>query len=578
MKEVIEKLKNLTETEERGQVHAENHFTGLKIELDSVRAAIISSAAASDAQRLSLAMRAEKLATAEARRRAIAEKEARQEAADLRKAQLASGGGATGIDLSSFQPEGEKKGIVSTIVAAIVGVVTAVIGFIETVKNSPILKALKSRITNLFKPTGALGKIGDLFKRGGAFSKVGEIFTKISNFFKSFVSKVGNLFKSGSAISKAGGIFKKVFGVIGRLGGILGRLFAPLAAILGAFAGIFDAVKAFQGEEGSLSDKIIAGISGFFQGFIGFAIGGLLDLGKDLLAFLLGVFGVPEEKLEGMKNFSVTDFLKDTIGNIFDGIQAFFKSAFDGMFEGFFLTEGNLFQKIVGGVIGFGTGIFEGVINYLSTVVDGIAGFFGAEDFSLKEWFVGFVGDMWNGITGFFKNLLDSGKEMAMEGIVALVNIGDFIRGVVTDIFDTVTNVFKTVIEKGKEIMSGVAEKIVSIGDTLKGFIRDILPDPDGKGFFGLAGKLLSKTGIYDFVGADTATGTDTNPVDTSVIIPPTAPVGEALNQAGSMTNSTSVTVVNNNGGNVTNTTTSSQTNNTSTASPPVLSGSALAM
>ena len=70
--------------------------------------------------------------------------------------------------------------------------------------------------------------------------------------------------------------------------------------------------------------------------------------------------------------------------------------------------------------------------------------------------FVGFVGDMWNGITGFFKNLLDSGKEMAMEGISALVNIGDFIRGFVTDIFDTVTNVFKTVIEKGKEIMDSM--------------------------------------------------------------------------------------------------------------------------
>ena len=569
MKEVIEKLKNLTETEERGQVHAENHFTGLKIELDSVRAAIISSAAASDAQRLSLAMRAEKMASAEARRRAIAEKEARQEAADLRKAQLASGGGATGIDLSSFKPEGEKKGIIGTIVAAIVGVVTTVIGFIETVKNSPVFKLLKKRLANLFKPGGALGKIGDLFRKGGRFSKIGEIFTKvsnffkgfggklnplfkkgsalskiaplfekISNFFKGFGSKVGGIFKSGGAISKAGGIFKKVFGVIGKLGGVLGKVFAPLGVILGAFAGIFDAVKGFQDEEGSLSDKIIAGISGFFEGFIGFAIGGLLDLGKDLLAWLLGVFGVPDEKLEGMKNFSVTDFLKDTIGNIFDGIQAFFKSAFDGMFDGFNETEGNIFQKILGGIMGLITGWANGLLEGYSKIIDGIAGFFGNDEFNFKDWLMGTMLNIFNGIKDFFKG----------------------------------------VIEKGKELISGMADKIVNIGDTIKGFIRDILPDTDGKGLFGLAGKILSKTGIYDFVGADTPTGDDTKPVDTSVIIPPTAPVGEALNQAGSMTNSTNVTVVNNNGGNVTNTTTSSQTNNTSTASPPVLSGSALAM
>tara|TARA_B100001094_G_scaffold50444_1_gene46045 strand:- start:13671 stop:15383 length:1713 start_codon:yes stop_codon:yes gene_type:complete len=570
MKEVIQKLKDLTETEERGQVHAENHFTGLKIELDSVRAAIISAAAVSDAQRLSLAMRAEKLATAEARRRALAEKEARQEADEMRKAQLAAGaGGATGIDLSSFQPKEEKKGIVGTIVAAIAGVVTTVIGFIEAVKASRVFKLLKKRLGNLFKPGGALGKIGDLFRKGGRFSKIGEIFTKVSNFFKgfgskltplfkkgstlskiaplfkkigdffkTFGSKVGNLFKAGGSVAKAGGIFSKVFGVIGKLGGVLGRVFAPLGVILGAFAGIFDAVKAVQGEEGGLGDKVIAGITGFFQGFIGFAIGGLLDLGKDLLAWLLGVFGVPDEKLEGMKEFSVTDFLKDTIGNIFEGIKAFFKSAFDGMFEGFYLTEGNIFQKILGGIMGLITGWANGLLEGYSKIIDGIAGFFGNDEFSFKDWLMGTMLNIFNGIKDFFKG----------------------------------------VIEKGKELISGMADKIVSIGDTIKGFIRDMLPDPDGKGLFGLAGKLLSKTGIYDFVGADTATGTDTKPVDNSVIIPPTAAVGEALNQAGSMTNSTNVTVVNNNGGNVTNTTTSSQTNNSSTASPPVLSGSALAM
>jgi hypothetical protein len=585
MKEVIQKLKELTVIEREGQDESNNNFAdlmvGFKIGFDSIQKAIISTSAASDAQRLSLAMRAEKLAKAESRRRALAEKEARQEADELRKAQLA-GEGATGIDLSSFQPE-EEKGFLGTIMASITGLVTAVVSamavagmtFKEALKSvlGKRLKSIKARILKPFTTVkNFFGKIGKAFT---------TVFGKINKFFKSFISKIGNLFKSGGALSKAGDIFKKVFGVIGKLGGVLGRLFAPLGVILGAFAGIFDAVKAFQNEEGDLLDKIVAGIKGFFQGFVGFAIGGLLDLGKNLLAWLLGVFGVPEEKLEGMKAFSVTDFLKDLIGNIFDGIDAFFKSTFDGMFEGFNNTEGDLFEKFLGGFVGLATGMFEGIVDFWAKIIDGIAGFFGNEDFSFKEWITGFAGKIWDGVTGFFKNIFEKGKEAAIAGIMAYVNLGQWVIGFVTDIWDTITGFFKSAIENGKELMIGLAQKIINIGDSIKSFVRDILPDPDGEGFFGLAGKILSKTGIYDFVNSEDAPLEESNSqtfVDTTAIIPPRSNVGEALTQVGSMAGGASVTVVNNNGGNVTNTTTSNQTNNTRTASPPVMSGSALAM
>lgn len=584
MKEVIQKLKELTVIEREGQDESNNNFAdlmvGFKIGFDSIQKAIISTSAASDAQRLSLAMRAEKLAKAESRRRALAEKEARQEADEMRKAQLA-GEGATGIDLSSFQPE-EEKGFLGTIMASITGLVTAVVSamavagmtFKEALK-SVLGKRLKSIKARILKPFTAIknffGKIGKAFT---------TVFGKINKFVKSFISKIGNLFKSGGALSKVGGIFKKVFGVIGKLGGVLGRLFAPLGVILGAFAGIFDAVKAFQNEEGNLLDKIVAGIKGFFQGFVGFAIGGLLDLGKDLLAWLLGVFGVPEEKLEGMKAFSVTDFLKDLIGNIFGGIDAFFKSTFDGMFEGFNETEGNLFEKFLGGFVGLATGMFEGIVDFWANIIDGIAGFFGNEDFSFKEWITGFAGKIWDGVTGFFKNIFEKGKEAAIAGIMAYVNLGQWIAGYAKDIWDNITGFFTTVIDTAKEGLASIGEGLINIGDTIKSFIRDILPDSDGEGFFGLAGKILRKTGIYDFVGADAPLEESNSQtfVDTTAIIPPRSNVGEALTQVGSMAGGGSVTVVNNNGGNVTNTTTSNQTNNTRTASPPVMSGSALAM
>jgi len=567
MKEVIAKLQHLSEREKESNES-----------IQSVRETVASTAAASDAQRLALALAAERRAEGDARARALADKESRQEADEARKLQLAAAiKGATGLDLSSFlgAGEGESSGFFSKLTEAALTVFgyyeLAVFAFGDKVDD--IVKGLRKQIARPFKAIGKFFKnIGKKFK-----SFKTTAFDKIGNFFKTFGSKVGNLFKAGGSVAKAGGIFSKVFGVIGKLGGVLGKIFVPLGIILGAFAGIFDAVKAFQNEEGSLGDKVIAGITGFFQGFIGFAIGGLLDLGKDLLAWLLGVFGVPEEKLEGMKNFSVTDFLKDTIGNIFEGIKAFFKSAFDGMFEGFYLTEGNIFQKILGGIMGLITGWANGLLEGYAKVIDGIASFFGADEFSFKDWLTETFTNIFNGIKEFFGTLIKVGKIYLRKNIMKIIKIVKFVRGFVTDIFDIVTNVFKTVIEKGKEIMRGVAQKIISIGDTIKSFARGFLPDPEQSGFFGLAGKLIAKTGIYEFLGEPNPE-TDTKPVDTSVIIPPTAAVGEALTQAGNMTNSTNVTVVNNSGGNVTNTTTSSQTNNSSTPSPPVLSGAALAM
>ena len=628
MTEVIQKLQELTDTEKEGQDESNNNFAnlmaGFRSGLAVIQNAVISSAAASDAQRLSLAMRAEKLAAKDARAQALAAKEARQEAAESQKAQLA-GGGATGIDLSSFQQK-EGGGFMSIILASITGLVTSVVTtmlmagttFKEALKTvlSKRLDKLKAAI---LKPFTAIknffAKIGKFFKGfgSGKLSKtIKGIFTKIGNFFKGF-SKIGALFKGGGAVAKAGGIFTKVFGAIGKLGKLLGKIFAPLGIILGAFAGIFDAVKAFQGEDGNLAEKIIAGISGFFEGFIGFAIGGLLDLGKDLLVWILGIFGVPEEKLQGMKDFSFTDFLKDLVGNIFDAIVGYFKSMFNGAVDGFNNTEGNWADKILGGIMGLINGWFNGLLDGFAKIIDGIAGFFGGEGFSFKDWVTGFVGDIWNGITSFFSNIWEKGKEGAMAVIMAYVNIGKWIFGFVKDIWDKVVGFFSNIFEKGKEAgkelvmgyinlgewifgfvkdiwgkitgffgsliekgktgVAAIGEGMINIGDALKGFVGDFLPDRDS-----WTGKILAKTGIYDKIGLKTpSAGTDTL-VDESAIIPPNSNVGEALTQAGSMTNATSVTVVNNNGGNTTNTTTSSQTNNTSSASPPVLSGSAMAM
>ena len=657
MREVIQKLKELTDVERDGQEKSSDSFSHMTSTLtnlygvlhqdfealvdsektsflslvntfqsgfEALRMTIISTSAEETAQRMSLALRAEKIAEEEAAARRLDEREARQEQADNEK------------KLSLLTDDGE-------------------IDF-----------------------GSILGRFGEMLGGGdeGFFSTVfGAIGEFVGNFFADFIASVTVLYHTnkkgfnklikniggslGKRIKAIGSLFGRFGAILGRIGGLISKAFLPLTIILSAFAGIFKAVERFKNEEGTLLDKMIAGLEGFFQGFLGFIVGGILDLGKDILAWLLGALGFDGAK-EALNSFSFTEIIDNLVSNVFDTVTLFFKSIFDGMFDGFLDTEGNIIDKIFGAIAGYFSGLldfftfgladtsfikdffsniagffndlFGGIIDgfmstegnllqkilgafigYYTGLIDGIAGFFGFDDFSIKEWFSsfleklwndikgvftkifekskeivmriakahvkiakwtsGFIGNIWDSVKGFFKNIFDKGKKAAMRVAMKYVNVGKWVLGFVRDLWDTITEFFKSVIDKGKKSIVDIGEKMINIVDAIKGFIANILPDPDS-----FSGKLLRGTGIYDFVGVDTPA--DTKPsIDKSVIIPPTAPIGEALTQAGNMTNATSVTVVNNNtGGNVTNNSTSSQVNNSRVSSPPIVSGSALAM
>jgi len=754
MKEVIQKLQELIDTEKEGQgkldsvngdlasqfadgttasninfanltdgfttgldasnINFGNLMAVFRTGLDAIQNAIISTAVVSDAQRLSsamraeklskaasadsdaqriaLAMRAEKLSKAEASRRALSAKEARQESSDKRKRES-----KTGIDLTTYlvdaltevvEKEAKKGGIggglakillkglkITSWVLSIKFILKNFgLSFVETFrfifkKLGEVLKP----VTNAIKKTKAFKLIQDIFtrisdkvkpiiaaiKKSKAFKLISSVFSKIGGFFKELKGAAGitKSTKSGGIIARGFVILTKVFGFLGAVFSKLGPLLSKIpyvAQAIAAIAGIFEAFKRFQGEDGNLLEKIIAGISGFFEGVVGFMIGGLLDLGKDLLVWILGIFGKPAAQLQGFKDFSFTDFLKDLVRNIFDLLVGIFKGMFNGAVDGFNNTEGNIFQKILGGIMGFLNGWLNGLLDGWANLIDNIAVHFDVEGFSFKDWLgftgdeifdaivgyfkniwekgkkgamvligkainignwivgfvkgiwdkvvgvfknifekgkkgamlligkainlgnwiVGFVKDIWNSVTGFFKSAIEKGKKTARAGIMKAINLGNWIVGFVKDIWGKITDFFGSLIEKAKTGVAAIGDAMLNIGDALKAFIRNILPERDSIG-----GKILEWTGIYEKVaGPDTpSAGTDTL-VDESAIIPPNSNVGEALTQAGSMTNATSVTVVNNNGGNTTNTTTSSQTNNTSSASPPVLSGSAMAM
>jgi len=143
----------------------------------------------------------------------------------------------------------------------------------EKIKNN--LGAVLGVIT-----TGILVFIGPILK---LVSGTARFFKSIVNFFKNF----------GKNMSKLG----KVFKFIGKL---VGRIFLPITALVFAIKGL---VKGFQ-KEGSIGEKITAGLSAAVGGILDFILG----IPKKALSGLLGLLGF-DAGAEAVNNFSFTEFI-----------------------------------------------------------------------------------------------------------------------------------------------------------------------------------------------------------------------------------------------------------------------------
>ena len=486
---------------------------------EALRNAIISTSAKESAQRMSLALRAEERAETEAARRRLAEREARQEAADSRRLQMLGSGA-----LSKYPSKARIRPDLG-------------MSFADSVLNlggNVISELIAAMTAALF------------LDRKRFLRNTKAFFLKSSRKFKAF-----------------------------RLAA--SRFIGAALRFISLFVALFEGGRAFIDTEGSFTDKAIAGIKEYFKTFVGFLYGFALDLAKNLLVGLAGLLGAPEEMLEGIRAFSITDFLEDIVESLFKGLDVFFTSIFDGMFEGIAANvDKGFFKQLIGGLQGLITGWIQGLLGSATEVIDTIAGSFGVDlPISFKEFINLLAGQIWETTTGVFKEFLLKKVRIGQAFVRANIFIGEWIVGYAKDIWGTITGFFTSIIDTAKEEIASIGEGMISISDAVKKFIRDMLPEEDS-----FAGKIIAPTGLYESLGSDTSLEESDSPtfVDTTAIIPPKSSVGEALTQVGTMTGGGSVTVVNNNGGNVTNTTTSNQTNNTSTASPPVLSGSALAL
>lgn len=216
-----------------------------------------------------------------------------------------------------------------------------VLGTVALFVIGPIIRAV-SFILKTFKA------IGNGFKRvGNFFSRMGTFFTNLKN-------------------SK---FFKNAPKLLGNIGKIVGKLFLPITAIYYAFQGI---LKGFN-TEGTIMEKLEAGLKETWTGLVAFFI----DLPKWLLGKIVGIFN--KEKGTAILDFNTKEWLGNLSEKLFFGpsraIRKFIgdkasaaTASIGNFFSDFSFTE--FFQNIVNKVTGFFSRIGEFLSNAMDAAIE----------------------------------------------------------------------------------------------------------------------------------------------------------------------------------------------------------------
>ena len=207
-------------------------------------------------------------------------------------------------------------------------------GFISKIFDSKLFTVVTEFFSKLgtwfAKITGMTGIVDDIKGLWNAAKGMLEMFGKdsaIAKFFgffsggvgKGFISYFDDLLKFFAPLQK----------FLGALGGLLGKLAVPIQVIMAIFDTVTGALDGWNKTEGTFTDKLIGAIKGGLTGLVNSLIGGLLDLLKDGLSWILGFFGF-QDAAAWLDSFSFSDIISKGIGMVVDGIVQFFKDMVEG--------------------------------------------------------------------------------------------------------------------------------------------------------------------------------------------------------------------------------------------------------
>jgi len=247
---------------------------------------------------------------------------------------------------------------------------------------------------------------------GGVFSKISGMFSGIFNEFTRIVSKFG-------WVSKA-------FGVLGR---VLGKIFIPLNILISIWEAATGFIEGFADFQGPFLLKVLNGFTQGAKNLLGWLIVMPLDLLKDLVSWVAGQFGWTNI-VKILDNFSfgdnllypILDFLnlagqfvyvglRDVMTNLWSGVKFVF-----GRLWGW---VSSIFTDPVGALKSLWSSIFQGMNTItdvllwpINSAINWVMEKFGwksedAPDFSLKDFVVGVITDVWKDLTSIFDSILN---------------------------------------------------------------------------------------------------------------------------------------------------------------------------
>ena len=231
-----------------------------------------------------------------------------------------------------------------------------------------ITKQFKAGFNSLKVARNSVGQ----FTKLGFFGKMGSFFNTLLKPFRFIVKAFADLNKTvravfgiTSKVAKGGGVLSKFFGTIGSFfRGFLAigsKLLVPLQVVIGLFSGVKQAITDFTSTEGTIGDKLIAGLGGFVKGAFNALISMPLDLLKKGVSFIAGKLGF-ENFAELLDSFSFAGLFS----TIFDGITGFVTGIKD-IIVGIFTFDGDKIKKGLGGI----GNILKGVGKFFLAVMAG---------------------------------------------------------------------------------------------------------------------------------------------------------------------------------------------------------------
>ena len=227
---------------------------------------------------------------------------------------------------------------ISTLNSGIQELVSVMNSFVQTVPAAVMqgFDALLDFEKNQAKQKKREEEVGQQQGSGGGGK---EPFTLKGSFMEGFKSDPVGEMKKNVMVS-IGNVLKTVGRVAAVIATLFGAITLPMIVVAGAItalvSGVMNFVEDFKAQEGSLFDKIIAGMMGFIDGVLK-----LITLPIDAMLWVVekiaGVLGL--ETIENaLSDFSVTDFVDELTDNIKDfliSVKNYISDKINAVKEGF---------------------------------------------------------------------------------------------------------------------------------------------------------------------------------------------------------------------------------------------------